>query len=147
MGIWSFGFWGFGDNTQFYIKYKNIFKISYNFLGYFSFSVAKHSDQSNLEKKGFNWAASFKAIESMAIEQRHGVRNSWKLKSWSISWRQGEHWEEWFETSRFHLQWCTSFHKASPPNISQAVTPTVDQTFKHISLRRLCLFKLSLWCL
>lgn len=39
----------------------------------------------------FDWASSFRGVESTLTEKRHGVRDTWELPSWSIGRRPWEH--------------------------------------------------------
>lgn len=68
--------------------------VSLNLLGdclnYFSTTVTKYQDHGSLLKEVFNWAPSFKGLQSMIVEQRHGRRSSWELTSCFKNRRQRE---------------------------------------------------------
>lgn len=44
---------------------------------YFSIAVTKHHDPGNLQKQAFNWACSFRGLESKT-DHRHGSGDSWE---------------------------------------------------------------------
>ena len=87
-----------------------------------------------LTKESNSLAYSFRGLEYMMMEQRHGGRNSWELTSWSTSMRLKavtQRRMEVFWNLKPVCQWHTSFIKATSPNLFQTISQTWDQVFKY----------------
>lgn len=88
-------------------------------------------------KRTFNWAFSFRELNSMIVKQRHSGRNSWGLTSSPINRKQRKtHWEwqDSFELSKPVPMTC--FNKVIPPNPTpppQTIPATGDQDHRSFS--------------
>lgn len=111
-------------------------KPPYPCLSFLSTPVTEYHNQGNLWKKAFSWAYSFRHLESIMAAQRHGCGNIWGFTSWPKSRRQRES-----TVGRVHIfskfKTChksyTSSNNDTAPTLSQTVSPTWDQEFKHKS--------------
>lgn len=90
----------------------------------------KHHDQDSYRRKCLiGFAFSFRRLEFMMEEQRHGGRNGWELLILIGKRKQKEHMAvaqvSW--NLKTWTQWHTSSNKITPPNPSQSVSPTGNQ--------------------
>lgn len=106
-----------------------------NCFSFFLFRVMKDPDQSNTKEVCY-WGYSFRSLDPMMVEQRHGSRNSCCVTSWSRSMRLRAHWK-WQES----LETSKPTSNGTPPPIR----PRLLILPKHWHLGTKVLKHMSLW--
>lgn len=104
--MWSLIEWTTAFTTW---RERSMVKVIY----YYSI-VTKHHDQDNVQKKAFNWAYVFRALEFMMVPQRHSSRNSWEFTSLStlVGSNERHTGKSLLRSQSPSLQWQTSSKKA-----------------------------------
>ena len=126
-----------------------VLTLRFQVLCYFSITVIKHHDQNNLLNKMLSCAYSFRRIraytvwlhsskeQTCCLEQSLGTHTS-KPTDNRLRGTLKMVWVFW--NWKGHPQRHTSSNEVTSSNVSQAVSQTRDQVFKHMSLWEAILF-------